>query len=175
MKAAMAAPTEPLSNMTILELTRLLSAQDDRWGDILTYAQSTHHPLAPAGIAFFKRTWRPFMGGYFEHVAARYDSAGKAPSRVVNWVLDTMSNYVFPAARKAGFSDNSFVIPDITIDKPAPAEPPMVATRGQHIGAEAPDRENDVGQKIALGGVGIIFLGMGIYAYNVRRLAKTPL
>jgi hypothetical protein len=106
-----------LSKMTILELTRLMSAQDDRWAKILTYAQSTRHPLAQQGLAFFKRTWRPMMGDYFERVAARYDSAAKAPFSVVRAVLDKMSDVVYPAARQAGFSDPSFLIPDITIEK----------------------------------------------------------
>jgi len=108
---------EPLSKMTVLELTRLMSAQDDRWTQILTYAQSTRHPLAQQGIAFFKNTWRPVMGNYFESVAAQYDSAAKAPLGVVRVVLDKMSDVVYPAARQAGFSDASFLFPDITIEK----------------------------------------------------------
>jgi hypothetical protein len=118
--------------MTVLELTRLITAQDDRWADLLTYAQSTKNPAAPAGIAFFKNTWRRVLTSYFENVVARYDHAGKAPARIVNWVLDTMSNVIYPAARKIGFPDTTFVIPDITIDRPEPASPPMVATRGQY-------------------------------------------
>jgi len=111
----MAQPTEPMSKMTVLELTRLISAQDSRWGDILTYAQSTKNPAAPAGIAFFKKTWRPVLTIYFESVVARYDSAAKAPAGVVRWVLNTMSEHVFPAARRAGLFEWSFMIPDITI------------------------------------------------------------
>jgi hypothetical protein len=108
---------EPLTKMTVLELTRLISAQDDRWARILTYAQSTKHPLAPQGIAFFKRTWRPAMGEYYETVAARYDAAAKAPAIVVKYVLDKMADVVYPAARRVGLSDASFLIPDITIEK----------------------------------------------------------
>ena len=100
--------------MTVLELTRLMSAQDDRWAAILRYAQST--PLAQQGIAFFKRTWRPVLD-YFENVVGRYDSEAKAPQRVVRVVLDKMSDVVYPAARQAGFLDQSFLIPDITIEK----------------------------------------------------------
>jgi hypothetical protein len=177
----MAQPTsEPLSKMTVLELTRLVSAQDDRWARILTYAQSTRNPAAPAGIAFFKKTWRPAMTVYFESVVSQYDSAARAPERIVKWWLDAMSDTIYPAARKVGLPDSSFVFPDIVIEQsghPAtPAGPPMVATRGT-VGAEAPpaDRGDDVGQKVALGGVGIIFLGMGIYALNARQLAKMPL
>jgi hypothetical protein len=118
-------PREPMSKMTILELTRLITAQDSRWADILTYAQSTKHPLAQQGIAFFKRTWRPVMTEYFENVAARYDSAAKAPMRIVRAVLDKMSDVIYPAARKIGFSDHSFLFPDITIEKGQPA--PQVA------------------------------------------------
>ncbi len=114
---------EPLSKMTVLELTRLISAQDSRWGDILTYAQSTHHPRAQQGITFFKRTWRPVMGDYFENVVNRYDSTAKAPNSVVRTVLDKMANVVYPAARSAGFSEQSFLIPDITIDKGYQAAP----------------------------------------------------
>ena len=106
-----------LSKMTVLELTRLVSAQDDRWAQMLTYAQSTRHPLAQQGIAFFKRTWRPVMGDYFQSVVARYDSAAKAPLGVVRTVLDKMAEVVYPAARRVGLSDASFLIPDITIEK----------------------------------------------------------
>lgn len=113
--------TEPLSAMTILELTRLWSAQDDRWADILTYAQNTRHPLAQRGSAFFKQTWRPAMGDYYQDVAARYDSAAKAPLRVVREVLDKMADVIYPTARAVGFSDRSFVFPDITIERARPA------------------------------------------------------
>jgi hypothetical protein len=116
---------EPLSAMTVIELTRLFSAQDDRWASILTYAQSTKHPLAQQGLAFFKRTWRPVLGDYFENVVSRYDSAAKAPQRVVRAVLDKMSDVVYPAARQAGFLDRSFLVPDITIEKQGGA--PIVA------------------------------------------------
>lgn len=169
---AMAQPTtsEPLSKMTVLELTRLVSAQDDRWARILTYAQSTRNPAAPAGIAFFKKTWRPAMTVYFESVVSRYDSAARAPSRVVTWWLDALSNTIYPAARKIGLSDDSFVLPDITIDRPEkPAEPPMVATRG-YVGAEAPAPE--IGTRIAFAGVGIIFVGMAAYAASARKLSR---
>lgn len=168
-------PTEPMSKMTVLELTRLVSAQDDRWAQILTYAQSTRNPAAPAGIAFFKKTWRPAMTTYFENVAAQYDSAAKAPARIVNWWLDALSNAIYPAARKVGLSDNSFVFPDITIDKPGqPAEPPMVATRGQidRIGIE-PDGGPDIGTRIAYAGVGIIFVGMAAYASGAHQLYRS--
>ena len=108
---------ESLTKMTILELTRLISAQDDRWAAILTYARSTKHPLAQQGIAFFKHTWRRFMSEYYENVAGRYDSAAKAPVTVVKYVLDKMADVVYPAARAVGLGDTSFLIPDITIEK----------------------------------------------------------
>ena len=121
-------PREPLSKMTILELTQLVGKQDDRWGNILTYAQSTHNPAAPAGIAFFKKTWRPAMTSYYENVAGRYASDAKAPVRIVRWWLDAMSDVIYPAARKVGLSDQSFLFPDITIEKGRPASPaPHVA------------------------------------------------
>lgn len=184
----MAQPTEPTS-MTILELTRLLSAQDDRWASILTYAQSTHNPAAPAGIAFFKRTWRPVMSDYYLNIVSQYDSAAKAPSHVVRWVLDKMSNVVYPAARKIGLPETSFVIPDITIDKSAP--PTTVAGDlwvryapwqylypqkfHRAIGADPKtDARGGVGDKIAFAGIGIIFLGIGVYALNAHQLAKMP-
>ncbi len=107
--------------MTVLELTRLWIAQDDRWSEILTHAQNTRHPLAQQGVAFFMETWRPMYGNYFETVVARYDSAAKAPMRVVRGVLDKMSDVIYPAARRAGFSDRSFVFPDIAVEKGGPA------------------------------------------------------
>jgi hypothetical protein len=108
---------EPLSKMTVLELTRLFSAQDDRWARILTYAQSTRHPRAREGVAFFKNTWRRVMGDYFQDVAARYDSRAKAPNSVVRVVLDKMADVVYPAARQVGLPEESFLFPDITIEK----------------------------------------------------------
>lgn len=117
---------ESLSTMTVLELTRLFSAQDDRWAQILTYAQSTLHPLAQQGVAFFKRTWRPVMGDYYQDVVARYDARAKAPYSVVRVVLDKMSDVVYPAARAAGLTDASFLFPDITIEKSG-GDSPVVA------------------------------------------------
>lgn len=111
------AMTRPLTKMTILELTRLVSAQDDRWADILTYAQSTRHPLAQQGIDFFTRTWRPLFGDYFENVVARYDPRARAPHGIVVALLDKMSEVVYPAARRVGLTDRSFVFPDITIEQ----------------------------------------------------------
>lgn len=121
---------QPLSKMTVLELTRLVLAQDDRWTKILTYNQSTRNPAAPAGMAFFKKTWRPALTTYFEGVASRYDSAAKAPVSIVTWWLDAMSTVIYPAARKVGFADNTFLFPDITIEQGHPAPPPTVATLG---------------------------------------------
>jgi len=127
----MAQPSKPLSKMTILELTRLVLAQDDRWAKMLTYNQSTKNPAAPSGIAFFKKTWRPALTTYFEGVAARYDSAAKAPAAIITWWLDAMSTVIYPAARKVGFSDNTFLFPDITLEQSGqPATPPTVATLG---------------------------------------------
>ena len=110
-------PSESLSKMTILELTQLWSKQDDRWARILTYAQSTRHPGAAAGIAFFKNTWRRAMGDYYERVAARYAAAAKVPMSVIRDVLDQVAEVIYPAARAVGLSDSSFVFPDITIEK----------------------------------------------------------
>lgn len=167
----MATPPEPLSTMTILELTRLVSAQDDRWGRILTYAQSTRNPAAPAGIAFFKKTWRQAMTIYFENVAARYDSAAKAPARIVNWWLGAMSDVVYPAARKVGLPDSSFMFPDITIEPSRPPSPPTVAT----LGAEAPDRGESagVGTKIAFAALALGGIGLAIYAHDVHKLERS--
>jgi hypothetical protein len=108
---------EPLSPMTILELTQLVSAQDDRWLQILTHAQSTHHPLAQQGIAFFKNTWRRAMGDYYQNIVNRFDAAAKAPMHVLKDVLDKMADVIYPAARAAGLSDDSFVFPDIMIER----------------------------------------------------------
>jgi len=116
---------EPLSAMTVIELTRLFSAQDDRWARILEYARSTRHPLAKQGVAFFKRTWRPVLGDYYENVVSRYAPTTKAPNSVIRVVLDKMADVVYPAARQAGFLDTSFVLPDITIEKQGGA--PIVA------------------------------------------------
>jgi hypothetical protein len=149
--------------MTILELTRLLSKQDDRWGDILTRAQSTKNPAAKAGVAFFQQTWRPFMGSYYESVVPRYDGAAEAPAGVVRWVLDTMADVVYPAARKVGFSDRSFVIPDIAIETPSP---PAVA------GAEPPRDEVGVGTKIAFAALALAGVGAAIYVRDLRRIAR---
>jgi len=113
---------QPLSPMTVLELTQLVSAQDDRWLKILTYAQSTRHPLAQQGIGFFKNTWRRWMGDYYQRVVPIYAAAAKAPPEVVNYVLDAMANAVYPAARAVGLTDDSFVFPDITVEpRPAPS------------------------------------------------------
>ena len=111
---------EPLSPMTILELTRLVNNQDEQWLRIVTYAQSTRHPLAQRAISFFNNTWRRVMGDYYQNVAARYDATAKAPPAVINYVLDTMADVIYPAARNAGLSDNSFVLPDIALQRPSP-------------------------------------------------------
>lgn len=148
--------------MTILELTQLLSKQDDRWGDILTRAQSTKNPAAKAGIDFFQKTWRPFMGSYYESVVPRYDGAAEAPAGVVRWVLDTMADVVYPAARRVGFSERSFVVPDITIEQPSA---PAVA------GAEAP-RDVGVGTKIAFAALALAGVGAAIYVRDLRRIAR---
>ena len=113
--------TESLSAMTILEMTRLWSAQNDRWGSILTYAQSTRHPSAAVGLAFFKGPWRRAMSDYFQNVAGRYDAQAKAPMRVVRSVLDKMAYEIYPAARRAGLPDESFLFPDITTERGRPA------------------------------------------------------
>lgn len=105
-----------VSPMTILELTQLVNAQDDRWLKILTYAQSTRHALAPQGISFFKNTWRRAMSDYYQNIVPRYDAAAAAPPQVVKGILDMMSEVIYPAARAAGLTDDSFVFPDITID-----------------------------------------------------------
>lgn len=170
--------SEPLSKMKVIELTRLVSDQDDRWGRILTYAQSTKNPAAPAGIAFFKRTWRPAMSSYYENVAARYDSAAKAPERLVRWWLDALSEVVYPAARRVGLTDSSFVLPDIQIEQqqPAPpthpvrpASPPMVATRGQYdrpvVGAE------DV-QRVSLTALDVVVLTMPLWVIALQRAGR---
>lgn len=156
------------TDMTILELTRLMSAQDDRWGRILTRAQSAKNPAARPGVDFFQKTWRPFMGSYFESVAARYDSAAEAPARVVRWVLDTMAGVIFPAARAVGFSERSFVIPDITIES-TEAQRPTIATSG----AEAPrDAEVGVGTKIAFAALALAGVGAAVYVRDLRRIAR---
>lgn len=154
--------SEPSSAMTVLELTKLMSAQDDRWARILMYAQSTRNPAAPTGIAFFKKTWRAFMGNYYESVVGEYDSAAKVPARVVNWVLDAMADVIYPAARRIGLPDASFVMPDITIER---GQPTTVA------GTETAETDN-VGGKIALVGVGIIFVGMATFAKRTHDLSK---
>jgi len=110
--------------MTILELTQLMSEQDDRWLRILTYAQSTRHPRAQQGIAFFKDTWRRAFGDYYQNVVPRYDAKALAPQAVVNYVLDSMADVIYPAARAAGLPDESFVFPDITIER---QQPPRIA------------------------------------------------
>jgi hypothetical protein len=150
--------------MTILELTRLLSKQDDRWGAILTRAQSTKNPAASAGIAFFQKTWRPFLGTYYENVVARYDAAAEAPASVVRWVLDTMADVVFPAAREVGFSARSFVVPDITIESTrVPAVAGAEAPRGDEVG---------VGTKIAFAALALAGVGAAIYVRDLRRIAR---
>jgi hypothetical protein len=156
---------EPTSAMTVLEMTRLLSAQDDRWAGILTYAQSTHNPAAPAGIAFFKKIWRPVMSDYYLNIVSQYDAAVMAPNHVVRWVLDKMADVVYPEARKIGLPETSFVIPDITIEKSLPT---TIA------GDPKTDERGGIGDKIAFAGVGIIFLGIGTYALNAHQLAKKP-
>lgn len=170
MKATM--PNEPLSAMTVLELTRLLLAQDSRWADIVTHAQNTRNPAAPAGIAFFKRTWRPVISDYFLNVVPRYDSVAKAPARVVTDVLDKMSDVIYPAARKVGFSDTSFVLPDITIERADQARP---AVAGARVGIEADSRGKDagIGTKIAFAGFALVGLGLAYYVRDVRKLAST--
>ena len=111
---------ESLSQMTIIELTRLVNRQDDQWLRIVTYAQSTRHPLAQQAISFFNNTWRRVMGDYYQNVAGRYDAAAKAPPTVVNYVLDTMADVIYPAARAVGLTDNSFVFPDIKLEGRSP-------------------------------------------------------
>ena len=109
------------SPSTILELNRLVLAQDARWADILTYAQSTRNPAAPAGIAFFRRTWQPVLDDYFQNVAPRYAPEAPVPSGVMNSLLNKMTNVIYPAARRVGLSDRSFLFPDITIDPTSPS------------------------------------------------------
>lgn len=170
---------EPLSKMKVIELTRLVNDQDDRWGRILTIAQSTKNPAAPAGVAFFKRTWRPAMTSYYENVAGRYDSAARAPERIVRWWLDAMSEVLYPAARRIGLPDSSFVFPDIQIDPPGrpaqpppaarPTSPPMVATRGQYdravVGAE------DV-QRVTLTALDVIVLTLPMWMIALQRAGR---
>lgn len=153
------------TTMTILELTQLLSGQDDRWAAILTRAQGTKNPATKAGIDFFRKTWRLFMGSYYENVAARYDSAAEAPPRIVRWVLDTMADVIFPAARRAGFSEQSFVIPDITIEPPGdPMIAGSVASRGDEVG---------VGTKIAFAALAFAGVGLAVYIRDLNRIACT--
>lgn len=149
--------------MTILELTQLLSKQDDRWAAILTRAQSTRNPAAKPGLAFFQNTWRPFMGTYYQDVVPRHAADAETPAGVVRWVLDTMADVVYPAARKVGFSERSFVIPDIAIETPSP---PAVA------GAEAPRDEVGVGTKIAFAALALAGVGAAIYVRDLRRIAR---
>lgn len=149
--------------MTILELTRLLSRQDDRWGAILTRAQSTKNPAATAGISFFQETWRPFLGRYYEGVVARSDAAAEAPASVVRWVLDSMADVVYPAARKVGFSERSFVVPDIAIENPSA---PAVS------GGPPPRDEVGVGTKIAYAALAIAGVGAVAYVSDLRRIAR---
>jgi hypothetical protein len=118
------------STMTILELNRLVLAQDARWADILTYAQSTRNPAAPAGVTFFRRTWRPVLDDYFQNVAGRYAPEAPVPSGVMNGLLSRMSNVVYPAARQVGLSDRSFLFPDITLD---PTSPSTVAGAERYV------------------------------------------
>lgn len=106
--------------MTITELTRLVNTQDEQWLRIVTYAQSTRHPLAPQAISFFNTTWRRAMDDYYQNVVPRYDAGAKASPAVVKYVLDTMADVIYPAARAVGLTDNSFVFPDITLERSSP-------------------------------------------------------
>jgi hypothetical protein len=125
--------------MTILELTQLVNAQDDRWARILTYNQSTRNPAAHVGIAFFKRTWRPALTTYYEGVAGRYEPSLKVPAAIASWWLDALSSVIYPAARKVGFSDNTFLFPDIAIEQSGrPAAPPPAPPNVATLGAEPP-------------------------------------
>jgi hypothetical protein len=130
------------STMTILELNRLVLAQDARWADILTYAQSTRNPAAPAGVTFFRRTWQPVLDDYFQNVAGRYAPEAPVPSGVMNGLLSRMSNVVYPAARQVGLSDRSFLFPDITLD---PTSPSTVAGAERYV-----DKNTNFDQQLAL-------------------------
>jgi len=122
----MAAPTA----MTVLELTRLLNAQDDRWAGILTYAQSTRDPGAPAAVGFFRRTWRPLLGDYLERVAGRFQPETRVPAAILSALLDKMSEEIYPAARRVGLRDDTFLVPDIAIER---------SRGGTVAGAEGPE------------------------------------
>jgi len=166
----MAPPTEkPLTAMTVLELTRLVGAQDDRWANLLTYAQSTHNPAAPGGIAFFKKTWRPAFGSYYENVVARYDPAAKAPRHIINWLLDLMTSKIYPAARQVGFTERSFLFPDIVLETEQPTNS-AVATLGAE--ASARDGKVNVGTTIAFAALALGAVGLAVYARDVRKLAR---
>jgi hypothetical protein len=122
--------------MTVLELTRLLNAQDDRWAGILTYAQSTRDPGAPAALGFFRRTWRPLLGDYLERVAGRIAPEDRVPAAIMSALLDKMSEEIYPAARRVGLRDDTFLVPDIAIEHPI--ERPIERSRGGAVGAEVP-------------------------------------
>ena len=57
------------------------------------------------------------MGDYFQNVAAQFPSEAKAPMRVVKDALDRMSEVIYPAARRVGLPDETFLFPDIQIER----------------------------------------------------------
>src|SRR5262249_10890077 len=121
------------------------------------------NPAAAPGLSFFQTTWRPFLARYYEGVVTRRDAAAEAPASVVRWVLDAMADVVYPAARRVGFSDRSFVIPDITIEAA-----PVLTTSG----ANAPGDEVGVGTKIAFGALVLAGVGAAVYVRDLRRIAR---
>jgi hypothetical protein len=152
----------PLTTMTILELTQLMTAQDDRWGQLITYAQSTQNPAAHTAMDFFKHTWRSMLTLYFENVASKYAPTAQVTNDLASWLVQAMSDTIYPAARRVGFTDKSFLLPDLNLVQSGhPAAPPTIS------GAEPP-RE---GWSWKDWGILAAVLGAG-YAFVVRPQLK---
>lgn len=158
-----------LPSLTILELTRLISAQDDRWARSLSLSQSARNPAAPAGIVFFKKTWRPLLDRYFSDVAARYAPAAKVPAHVITWIVGEISDVIYPAARRVGFSEQSLLLPELSLEQRGhPATVSGAAPPG-------PETRASKASRIAFAAFLVSSLGISYHVHNVHRLHRAAL
>lgn len=126
------------------EVIKKLYEQDSRWANITQQALNRKHPLAQRALAFIKTDQifdgeRAFGRGWeaaFTHVIKTAPDITKSQwPGAYDELLQAFNRYIYPAARKAGFPESSFLFPDITLCDPQGVQ--LGAARAAAIGATA--------------------------------------
>lgn len=94
--------------MTPAELFKLFFSQDFRWADMVDAERRKGNPNWEVGKRFLNGAWSKWFAAINEELER------PGPDFVNRW-LTIAHEQIFPAATRAGFPAQSFIIPDITI------------------------------------------------------------